>query len=173
MCCRSWSCCQNNDMVGSLATSEKASKEEELLDEYYDMSAARTTAAAQWAAKKDSEPSEGKSEVIQEALEAVERVGHEPEPLTYRVTLSKVDGKLGVVIGYTDEPDTVARVTQIFTGSAVDAWNQNNPDKPIKAHYIILEVNGVQNAQEVCDEIRRADQLSMLIQEAHKPLEGM
>mmetsp|Transcript_43812 Transcript_43812/g.79999 ORF Transcript_43812/g.79999 Transcript_43812/m.79999 type:complete len:161 (-) Transcript_43812:213-695(-) len=84
-------------------------------------------------------------------------------PSEYRVIVSKREGRLGIIIGYTDEDDAMARVTKVVDGSAVDDWNKQNNGRQVLVDYFILEVNGVTSAPGICDEIRRSEQVNLLV----------
>mmetsp|Transcript_44051 Transcript_44051/g.80499 ORF Transcript_44051/g.80499 Transcript_44051/m.80499 type:complete len:150 (+) Transcript_44051:75-524(+) len=145
MWCRS--CCSNDDMLAATTATKTTGLEEEVVDDCAKVAVPPAVARAEEGSAK-SFPSEGQP---------------------YRVKVTKVDGRLGVVIGYLDEEDAQARVTQILDGSAMDAWNLQNPDRPVLPNYVVLEVNGATSAAEICKEIRVSTEIDMLVQMSNTP----
>mmetsp|Transcript_66171 Transcript_66171/g.158277 ORF Transcript_66171/g.158277 Transcript_66171/m.158277 type:complete len:160 (+) Transcript_66171:81-560(+) len=147
MWCRS--CCQNDDTMngfnGVNDTMRLANLEEEIVGD-----------------TNEIVPPASVSETHSSMLHSKESAFADG-PLEYRVQIAKVDGRLGIVVGYTDEDDAVARVTKILDGSAMDSWNKANPSRQVLVEYAILEVNGVMAAPAICDEIRRSSELNMLV----------
>mmetsp|Transcript_5840 Transcript_5840/g.13929 ORF Transcript_5840/g.13929 Transcript_5840/m.13929 type:complete len:159 (+) Transcript_5840:50-526(+) len=143
MCCRS--CCQTED-ISSWVTDRKGRQSN--TDEEVVSGAAPSPVVL-------SQP----AGTIVEQKDGVNR----ETPVEYCVIVSKRDGRLGIIIGYTDEDDAMARVTKVVEGSAVDEWNKYNPSRQVLVDYFIVEVNGVKTAPGICDEIRKSEQVTILV----------
>mmetsp|Transcript_1076 Transcript_1076/g.3008 ORF Transcript_1076/g.3008 Transcript_1076/m.3008 type:complete len:152 (+) Transcript_1076:77-532(+) len=146
MWCRG--CCSNDDMLAATTATVTGFEEEVLRNEDESSKMAVPPAVS----RADGAENSGK-------------LGDQ----AYRVKVTKVQGKLGVVIGYLDEEDAQARVTQILPGSAMEAWNVHNPDRPVLANFVVLEVNGSTSAAEICREIRESNTIDMLVQMSNSP----